>query len=248
MSGIVKESTIIYPIDDKIPKSSLWLSSLDLITRSPYTHTHLLLVYEEEYIPNVNFFDTNTLKQALRKVLVQFYPTAGRLKTNQKIGGRFEIDCNSKGVLFVEVETTHVLNDFGDFKPTNKLRKLVFPTYDYSKGLSSVPLLMVQLTRFDCGGVCLGIVIHHLLADGASCGYLIDSWAKIANGLNLDIAPVHDRAAYFSPRNPAQIKFQHVEYDLPLPPVLPNALLGLFYLLLSLLIIYCSTAFLWSSM
>ncbi|XP_021842785.2 anthranilate N-benzoyltransferase protein 2-like [Spinacia oleracea] len=227
MSTMVKESTTICP-DEQTPNGSLWLSSLDLITRSPYTHTHVLFVYEPNKNLDTNptpFFDTNLLKQTLSKALVAFYPMAGRLKTNNKTG-RIEIDCNAKGAIFFEVETTHVLSDFGNFNPTPELRKVVFPTYGYAGGLSSFPLLMVQLTRFKCGGISLGFVQHHHVADGASHVHFINSWARLTKGLDLNVMPFHDRYSCFAPRDPPQIKYQHLEYEPPLPPSVPKALSG----------------------
>ena len=98
------------------------------------------------------YFDAEVLKETLSKVLVDFYPMAGRLRKDEN--GRLEIDCNDEGALFVEAETTeYSLSDFGGFEPTLELKKLVTPSWDYSKGLSSIPLFMVQLTRFKCGGV-----------------------------------------------------------------------------------------------
>ncbi|XP_021724110.1 shikimate O-hydroxycinnamoyltransferase-like [Chenopodium quinoa] len=221
----VKEITTVCPADEDTPKGSLWLSSLDLITRSPYTHTQLLFVFDQpssSSSSSSSFFDTTLLKEGLCKVLVPFYPMAGRLKTGWKNGkGRIEIDCNAKGALFIEVETTHELDDFGDFTPSSELRKVVFPTYDYVGGLSSFPLLMVQLTRFKCGGVSLGIVHHHHVADGASCAHLINSWARLVRGLDLAVQPFHNRASCLSPSDPSQGKtmFRHLEYEPPLPPV-----------------------------
>lgn len=227
MSTTVKETTIVCP-NEETPNGSLWLSSLDLITRSPYTHTHILFVYEPSKTQNTNptpFFETNLLKETLSKVLVAYYPMAGRLKTNSKTG-RIEINCNAQGASFIEVETTHVLEDFGDFKPSPDLRKVVFPSYGYAGGLSSFPLLMVQLTRFKCGGISLGFVQHHHVADGASHVHFINSWARLTKGLDLEVLPTHDRYGHFAPREPPQIKFQHLEYEPPLSPLPPKGFSG----------------------
>ncbi|KAL2904153.1 Anthranilate N-benzoyltransferase protein 2 [Bienertia sinuspersici] len=208
--SIVKESTMICP-SEETPKGSLWLSSLDLITRSPYTHTHVLFVYEPpttDKTSTISFFDTNLIKETLSKTLVDFYPMAGRLTTNSKDDNRIEIDCNAKGAMFFESETTHSLTDFGEFKPTPELRKVVFPAYDY-KGV---------------WGITLGLVQHHHVADGASHVHFINSWAKITKGGELDYFPFHDRYSCFAPRQPPQIKFQHLEYESPIPPLPPKGL------------------------
>ena len=123
---------------EKTPRRSLWLSDLDLL----YNELHIAIVYF--YKPNgaSNFFEASLLKEALSKVLVPFYPLAGRLRHDND--GRLEIECNEEGIVFIEAESSSILDDFGDFLPTPELRRLV-PTVDYSAGISSYPLVLIQV-------------------------------------------------------------------------------------------------------
>ena len=191
---------------EETPTKSIWLSSLDLTVLGPHICT--LYVYHPENSNNTNncnFLDATILKESLRRALVPFYPMAGRLKEADH-NGRLEIDCNGEGALFVEAETMHSLVDFGDFKPSPELTRLVIPTCDYSKGHALIPLLMVQLTRFRCGGVTLGFAQHHRVADGLGHLHFIKSWARLARGLDLEVAPLHERNPHLVPRNPTQVK------------------------------------------
>lgn len=90
----------------------------------------------------MKLLDSQVLKEALSKALVLFYPMAGRLKRDED--GRIEIDCNGQGVLFVEAHTNSLIDDFGDFSPTLELRQLI-PSIDYSKGIETYPLLVLQV-------------------------------------------------------------------------------------------------------
>ncbi|XP_062090007.1 shikimate O-hydroxycinnamoyltransferase-like [Humulus lupulus] len=200
----VKDTSIVKPAE-KTPRRRLWLSILDLMNNP----NHNPVVYFYRSNGATNFFDANILKQALSKVLVPFYPLAGRLGLDG--GGRTEIDCNEEGVLFVTAETTAVIDDFGDFAPTPELRRLT-PSVDYSLGISSYPLLLVQVTHFKCGGVSLGIGGDHHVLDGPSAFHFIESWSKIACGLDITIQPFLDRTL-LQPRNPPQPLFQHIEYQ-----------------------------------
>ncbi|CAO2829196.1 unnamed protein product [Amaranthus hypochondriacus] len=227
MSIKVKESTMIFA-SKETPRVNLWLSKLDMTIRTPYSHTNVLYVYhpQPQNKSSPNFFDTKILKESLSQTLTKFYPTAGRLIFNDK-NGRYEIDCNTQGALFVEAETISPLSDFGDYyKQDCELRKMVFAKCDYSLGLSMFPLMMVQLTRFGCGSVCIGFSQHHHVADGASHLLFNNSWARLAKGLELLAEPVHDRAKYFGPRDPPQVKFRHLEYEPPLPSIHPKDFLG----------------------
>ena len=133
----VREATMVRP-EKETPKRRLWNSNVDLVV--PSFHTPSVYFYR----PNGsdNFFDAQVVRDALSRVLVPFSPMAGRLARDED--GRIEIDCNGEGVLFVEARTDSSIDDFGDFAPTLELRQLV-PAVDYSKGISSNPLLVLQV-------------------------------------------------------------------------------------------------------
>ncbi|RWR91257.1 shikimate O-hydroxycinnamoyltransferase-like protein [Cinnamomum micranthum f. kanehirae] len=206
----VRESSMVLPAQDT-PRCSLWISNLDLLV--PRTHTPTVYFYRpSEY--STNFFDPQILKEALGKALVPFYPVAGRLKRDNN--DRFEIDCNGKGVLFVEAEINAVIDDFDDFAPTMEFKRLI-PTVDYTKDISSHPLLVLQVTYFKCGGVSLGVGMLHTMADGASALHFINYWSDIARGHHLiTIPPFIDRTLVRA-RDPPSPKYPHIEYQILSP-------------------------------
>ncbi|KAH7547504.1 hypothetical protein FEM48_Zijuj01G0317000 [Ziziphus jujuba var. spinosa] len=205
----VKESTMVKPAEET-PLRPLWNSNVDIVVPSMHTPS----VYFYRPTGASNFFDPTILKQALSKALVPFYPMAGRLRRDDD--GRIEINCNAEGVLFVEAETNSVIDDFGDFAPTLELRKLI-PTIDYSGGIHSYPLLVLQVTYFKCGGVSLGVGMQHHVADGFSGLHFVNTWSDMARGLDLTIPPFIDRTL-LRPRDPPQPAFHHIEYQ-PAPPM-----------------------------
>nr|KJB71596.1 hypothetical protein B456_011G132100 [Gossypium raimondii] len=205
MEITIKESAIVRPAEDT-PKRSLWNSNLDIVM----TRYHLPTIYYYKPNGSSDFFDTCRLKEALSKILVPFYPIAGRLGYDEN--GRLEIICNGEGVLFVEAETTSVMEHLiGDFTENHQVLSLV-PKVDYSEGISSYPLIVLQVTKFKCGGVCLGVGIQHTLGDGAAALHFINSWADTSRGLTPAIAPFIDRTLLRA-RDPPTPKLHHVEYD-----------------------------------
>nr|QDF44405.1 shikimate O-hydroxycinnamoyl transferase [Phacelia campanularia] len=206
MKIVVKESTMVRPATET-PRRSLWNSNVDLVV--PNFHTPSVYFYRPTGSPN--FFDAKVLKDALSRALVPFYPMGGRLKRDED--GRIEIDCQGQGVLFVEAESDGVVDDFGDFAPTLELRKLI-PAVDYSQGISSYPLLVLQVTYFKCGGVSLGVGMQHHAADGASGLHFINTWSDMSRGLDLTIPPFIDRTLLRA-RDPPQPQFEHIEYQPP---------------------------------
>ncbi|KAJ0090660.1 hypothetical protein Patl1_14611 [Pistacia atlantica] len=214
----VKKTSIVRP-DQETPYHSLWISNLDLLHQHK-GHTPLVYFYRRPPLPAAsdksnNFFDTSLLKEALSKALVGFYPLAGRLGRDEN--GRLQIECNGEGALFMEAETSCAIDEeFGedDFCPSLKMRQLV-PAFDYSaRDFSSYPLLVLQVTYFKCGGVCLGVGWDHLLGDGTYAFHFIKLWAEMTLGFCDNIQPFIDRTILdaYTPPSP---KFDHVEYHAP---------------------------------
>ncbi|CAI0394632.1 unnamed protein product [Linum tenue] len=216
----ILETTIVKAANDKEETSSppgqrLWLSNLDLVHGR--IHLPLLFLYKRDpnSLASHDFFDARLLKEALSQALVPFHPLAGRLARDEK--GRIEVDCNDEGVLFREAEAPEIgLDEIDDFMPASELLKAellkLLPSVDYSRGISSYPLLLLQVTRFRCGGVSLGIGTHHSLVDGESAMSLINAWANTARGFPPVVSPFLDRTILRA-RNPPAPKFHHSEYD-----------------------------------
>ncbi|KAF5749497.1 shikimate O-hydroxycinnamoyltransferase-like [Tripterygium wilfordii] len=210
----VRSSTMVRPAQDE-PTRTLWSSNLDVVA----SRKHVSLVYFYRPITingsNRSFFDTGALKDSLSKVLVPFYPLAGRLGWDPD--GRIQVNCNGEGALFVEAYTTSAINDFVDLKaPTSQLLSLV-PVVDYSTHISSYPLLLLQVTFFKCGGVCLGLGLHHIFADGTSLFHFMSSWAEVTRGHSVTVPPIFDHHLLRA-RVPPTPSFRHTEFD-PAPSV-----------------------------
>ncbi|KAL8142446.1 hypothetical protein V2J09_015478 [Rumex salicifolius] len=154
------------------------------------------------YVPTVYFYSkpggtgggtsiAETLKEALSRALVAYYPLAGRLNKVEE-SGRLELHCNAEGAELIEAESSSRLEDFGDFSVTQKFQHLI-PFVDPSKPLCQQPLYLAQITHLSCGGVCLGMMISHAVADGSGLLYFINDWARLARGEPLEGLPCHDR-------------------------------------------------------
>ncbi|XP_057988045.1 shikimate O-hydroxycinnamoyltransferase-like isoform X2 [Hevea brasiliensis] len=203
----VKESTMIRPAQD-LSTRCLWLSNLDILHEINLTPT----VYLYKPANHPHSCDAKVLRDALSKVLVPFYPVAGRLRRDDN--GRLEINCNNEGVLFIEAETDSEIDDLGDLMLNQENSQLI-PSVDYSQGISSNPLFGAQVTAFKCGGLSVGLQFHHALADGFGALHFINTWCDVARGLSNTLPPFVDRTILRC-RVPPTPKFEHIEYDKPL--------------------------------
>ncbi|EEE65224.1 hypothetical protein OsJ_20373 [Oryza sativa Japonica Group] len=169
---IVKSSMVT--AGEATPEHRIWLSNLDLLVAR--SHTPTVYVYRRTGPDSdAAFFSPDVLKAALSKVLVPFYPLAGRLA--QDSAGRPEISCTGEGVLFVTARSGATIDDLGDLAPSDELRRMLVPAADVA---AASILAMFQVTFFRCGGVCLGAAIHHTAADGLAALDFVNTWAAIA--------------------------------------------------------------------
>ncbi|CAH2069589.1 unnamed protein product, partial [Thlaspi arvense] len=202
----VKQATIVKPAEET-PTHSLWLSNLDLIQ----VRFHMGILYFYNPCSSSSLSDTQSLIDALSKVLVLFYPAAGRLQKDAN--GRLEVRCNGEGVLLVEAETDSTVQDIGFLTHSSDLSQLV-PTLDYSVDISSLPLLLFQVTYFKCGAICIGNSIHHTFGTAASLEYFMEAWSRTARGLPVKLEPFFDRTVLRA-RDPPSPVFLHTEYQPP---------------------------------
>ncbi|MCL7022989.1 hypothetical protein MKW94_028014 [Papaver nudicaule] len=144
------------------------------------------------------------IKDGLAKVLVHYYPLAGRL-TRQK---HFMINCTGEGALFVEAEADCTLENIHSYftKPNSvALEKLV---YDIGDGAENPPLLVAQVTRFKCGGFVFGLCMNHIIFDGIGAMEFVNSWGEVTRGLPLSNPPFLDRTL-LKARDPPAVEFVH---------------------------------------
>ncbi|CAN1171655.1 Spermidine hydroxycinnamoyl transferase [Linum perenne] len=176
---------------------------------------------------------TSRLIDSLSQTLVQFYPLAGRLEPVGE-GGRFELDCNAMGAMFIEaVAETTSLEKLGesstgggpfmsrcgntDFQP-------LIPKVDYTCPIREWPLLLVQLTKFSCGSLSLCFYMSHVVIDGMSAFSFLNEWARVSRGEGIRKMPFLDRKVLRAgepslSRQPP--KFDPIEFQRP-PVLLPD--------------------------
>ncbi|CAL1398554.1 unnamed protein product [Linum trigynum] len=150
------------------------------------------------------------IKNALSKVLVHYYPLAGRLILSPE--GGFAVNCTGEGVVFIEAEADCGLDDV-DFSKPDKATRGKLAAFDVP-GVGNkfeIPL-MAQVTKFKCGGFVLGISFNHVLADGQAAAEFIVSWAETARGLPISVPPFLDRTI-LKARTPPKIEFHHSEFE-----------------------------------
>ncbi|KAL0922049.1 hypothetical protein M5K25_006009 [Dendrobium thyrsiflorum] len=171
------------------PTSPIWLSNLDLFAAP----IHFCVVFFFRNSSSDPFpSPAASIKASLGRVLVSYYPFAGRFAKSTQ-GRRLEIRCTGEGALFFEAVSDLTLDEFGVYKPSLDNCRLLVPTDGFNalgKRDDSIPILMVQLTTFKCGGLCLGTAIHKQATDGITWTSSSDPFPSPAASIKASLARV----------------------------------------------------------
>ncbi|KAJ4759018.1 HXXXD-type acyl-transferase family protein [Rhynchospora pubera] len=151
---------------------------------------------------------------ALAKALVLYYPFAGRLREIQDGSRKLVVECTGEGVLFIEADAGVRLEQFGELllPPFPCIKELLFDIPGSSQVLNA-PLLLIQVTRLQCGGFIFALRFHHAMLDAQGLVQFMTAVAEMARGhLTPSIPPVWSREL-LEARSPPCPSFAHREYD-----------------------------------
>ncbi|KAG8095593.1 hypothetical protein GUJ93_ZPchr0012g20615 [Zizania palustris] len=122
------------------------------------------------------------VKAALAKVLVYFYPVAGRLR--ELAGGdEIVVECTGEGVVFVEADADVRLVEFGEpiTPPYPCVDEFLCDAGD-TNVIIGKPLLFMQVTRLKCGGFVIGTYSCHNMFDAFGHTQFLKAITDIARG------------------------------------------------------------------
>eukprot|EP00253_Pinus_taeda_P027488 PITA_27488 len=190
------------------PTGTLFLSNIDLTVIFP-VETIYFFEPPPAYKPSTDDV-VEKMKGWFSDILVPYHFLGARLQVNPG-NGRLELNCNRSEALFTGASSELTLMQLGDLsRPNPSFRNLIVKTDDI-KELSDTPLITMQVTRFKCGGFCVGLVTYHCLMDGVSAIEFLHNLASIARGEGLVTEPKFDRTS-LKARIPPHINHQHHEF------------------------------------
>ncbi|XP_010527461.1 PREDICTED: protein ECERIFERUM 26-like [Tarenaya hassleriana] len=128
--------------------------------------------------------DVKKVKEGMFVLFEQISWTTGRFRRH--VSGRPYIKCNDCGTRFVEGNCDFTVEEWLR-KPDRSDDELLVYHKPVGPELSFSPLIYVQMTRFKCGGLSLGLSWAHILGDPFSLSYSFNQWAHALAGKKVSI-------------------------------------------------------------
>ncbi|KAL2489842.1 HXXXD-type acyl-transferase family protein [Forsythia ovata] len=160
-------------------------------------------------------------QQSLRShyPMIMFYKTNPFVKEKDPVGIIREATCQNTCVLLSGLcslrPTPNVrLEELGDtICPPCPYSELLVSHVSNSIGVLGSPLMMIQVTRFICGGFVLAILFNHLMSDALGSIQFVNAVSEIAKGASTpSTLPVWKRELVTA-RNPPHIAHALHEYE-----------------------------------
>nr|CAB3462399.1 unnamed protein product [Digitaria exilis] len=129
-----------------------------------------------------------SIKRALSQALVLYYPLAGRIISSGANGDEFSIHCTGEGVEFITASVDYGLQEAKIFGESTGAKALLdelaifYPAAGSYGSSDDEPLLLLQVTKFSCGGLVLGVTWNHAVADGAGITQFLTAIGELACG------------------------------------------------------------------
>lgn len=159
----------------------------------PQNHTYKLSFFDQlappAHVPLIYFYPINgepqdptnanritQLETSLSEILTRYYPISGRFFQDG-----LSVICEDQGVLFVEAKVNTKLEEFLTKAYQDIDLVSLFVPWNIGQTCHvSTPILGVQVTFFECGGMALAVHNTHKLSDGFTGCTFTDEWAKIS--------------------------------------------------------------------
>lgn len=184
----VKEIGFITP-SEPTPTHTLQLSALDSQLFLRFTIEYLLIYRPRHGLDKSTI--TARIKGALGRVLVPYYPLAGRVRTRPD-GSGLEVVCRAQGAVFIEAVSDHKVPEF-ERPPRSVTQRRKFLSLQVEDVLKGAPPLVVQLTWLADGAAALGVGFSHCICDGVGSAEFLNSFAELARLGDFKPKPVWDR-------------------------------------------------------
>ncbi|TXG72639.1 hypothetical protein EZV62_001218 [Acer yangbiense] len=133
---------------------------------------------------------TMVIKESMFSWLNDYYVVSGRFRHSDS--GRPYVKCNDCGVRFIEAECEKTVDEWLEMRDYSLNKQLVYHL-PIGPEISFSPPVFLQVTRFKCGGMSLGLSWAHILGDAFSACEFINKWGQAVSKIQADRPPILPR-------------------------------------------------------
>ncbi|GAB2232399.1 hypothetical protein Drorol1_Dr00011431 [Drosera rotundifolia] len=172
------------------------------------------LAFKFHYIKGLYFFknihlEIFKMKELTCQWLMSYATTCGRIRVPE--AGRPFIKLNDAGIRYIEAQASTTIDEWFRTGGSDHQDKLV---PDHAEGFELIytPLVLLQMTRFKCGGMSIGLSWAHVLGDMFSAISFMNSMGPSLQGnysstLHLDTpSPPSPRCSRSVAKKPVSLK------------------------------------------
>ncbi|KAH9324849.1 hypothetical protein KI387_005027, partial [Taxus chinensis] len=190
------------------PRTILPLSAIDNRVRG---FGSVLLFYNGS--SSVSADPAKIIREALSKMLVYYFPFAGRLRNKEN--GDLEVECTGEGAVFVEAMADTDLSSLGNLDAHNPSFHQLSVSPPVDSDIEGLHLAALQVTHFTCGGFVLGVSLNQSVCDGKGLGNFLKGLAEMVRGQDKpSIEPVWNREIVKF-EDYTRLQFYHHEFIQP---------------------------------
>lgn len=134
----LKEPTLVFPAEPT-EKHVYFLNNLDQNIAVTMRTVYFFNAQEDKK----NDDPVAVIRDSLSKLLVPFYPMAGRLGISAD--HKLNVDCEEQGVVFVEATADHFIAELGELsRPAPFMKQFVYEAPN-ARNMLEIPPLLVQV-------------------------------------------------------------------------------------------------------
>ncbi|KAK1293285.1 Rosmarinate synthase [Acorus calamus] len=175
----------------------------------------------------VSGLNTAALKGPTFPLFDTYTSASGRIRrrtSDGSGGGRPYVKCNDCGVRVVEAKCDRTVEEWVKEKGPWLHHAQLAPVNVVGPELQFSPLIFIQLTRFKCGGLAIGLGWSHILGDAFSAANFVNKWGRLVSGEKLPLEPQHLIEPKPKPEKPRKTSVDSVKEVSPVEDcwVVPN--------------------------
>lgn len=181
---VVEKSEVVLVKPSKpTPDVSLSLSTLDNNPMLENIVQTICVFAPKPYVEDQPNHDLAYLLQhALSHALVYYYPFAGKLHRKPD-DNRLQLSCKpGDGVPFIRATAACTLSSLDHVDSAGDEAYQLVPCYEPVKGCEGYDPLALQVTKFACGGITIGMSHSHSVADGVGAAQFFRAIIELATG------------------------------------------------------------------